>query len=374
VKLKGLNTRQNKAGVWYVSLRSNGTLLGKAPDRATLQKLMDTPAFLSAYANAQQKKERSYAAGTFGALVARYQKSQDWLSLAPRTRSDYQGALNFLETAYTYNAAEIELADVVELRDQAAEERNAKFSDFIIAVMSAVFRFGCEAGLMKTNPARGVRRLYKASADANRRWSTEEWQTAYRLAPANLRTVLLIARHCGLRGQDIAALTWDNYRDDPDMGKVLAFVPKKNGNKVGELTIGVPEALRSVLDAMKAGDGVVQPASNAPICRNSLGKKYPTENAMRKAWQDMKASKAFEAAFKSNVLTEDGDDTGVLVARELTLHGLRVTFSSELREQGFSDREVADMLGDLSEGMGKRYSRGAQMRKTSVRVHQKRAV
>jgi predicted transcriptional regulator len=45
-----------------------------------------------------------------------------------------------------------------------------------------------------------------------------------------------------------------------------------------------------------------------------------------------------------------------------------VTFASELRESGFSDREVADVLGDLSESMGKHYSRGAEMRKTSVRV------
>ena len=359
MKLKGLNTRQNKAGIWYVSLRSNGTLLGKAPDKAALQKLMATPAFLDAYARAQQKKERSYAVGTFGALVDRYKKSQDWLKLAPRTQKDYQGALDFLETAFTYNAAEIELADVVELRDQAMEERSAKFSDFVIAALSAVFRYGCEAGLMKSNPARGVRRLYKADADANRRWADAEWQAACTTSPAHLRAVLAIAKGCGLRGQDIAVLTWDNYRDDPDMGKVLAFVPRKNGDKVGEITIGVPADLRALLDQMKVGDGVVQPASNAPICRNSLGKKYPSENAMRKAWQDFKASEAFRAA--------------VPTGADLTLHGLRVTFSSELREQGFSDREVADMLGDLSEGMGKRYSRGAEMRKTSVRVHKRRA-
>ncbi|NGP19151.1 tyrosine-type recombinase/integrase [Devosia aurantiaca] len=161
-----------------------------------------------------------------------------------------------------------------------------------------------------------------------------------------------------MRGQDIARLTWANYRADPDMGKVLAFVPRKNGGKVGEITIGVPAELRSLLDAMKAGDGTVQPAGNAPICRNSRGKAYPTENAMRQVWQQVKLSEAFKAALP------DGQD--------LTLHGLRVTFASELRESGFSDREVADMLGDLSEGMGKRYSRGAEMRKTSLRVHQRR--
>ena len=359
VKLKGLNIRRNKVGKWYVSLRSTGKLLlSEKCDRDELDRLMGTADFLHAYSSAEKKRQRQYASGSFGALMERYRKSRGFIALAPRTRSDYERVLLFLDRCADYSTEQIETADVVELRDIAAAEKGDKFSDFVIAVMSNVFRDGMEAGLMKTNPAQGVRRLYRANREANRRWATDEWKAVSTLAPAHLLPVLAIAKHCGLRGQDIARLTWENYRTDPDMGKVLAFVPRKNGDKVGEITIGVPAELRSLLDAMRAGDGVVQPASNAPICRNSLGKAYPSENAMRKAWQDFKASAAFKAALPNS--------------SDLTLHGLRVTFASELRESGFTDREVADMLGDLSEGMGKRYSRGAEMRKTSVRVHQKR--
>lgn len=359
VKLKGLNIRRNKTGKWYVSLRATGKLLGTAASEAERDALLASPEFLQAYLNADRKRKRTYAAGTFGALVERYRASRGWLKLADRTRKDYESVLLYLEDIFDYVAADIETADIVESRDAAAAAKGDKFSDFVLAVMSAVFREAVEAGLVKENPVSGVRRLYKAGRDANRRWSAEEWEAAYTASPAHLKIVLAIAKHCGLRGQDIAALTWENYRTDPDMGKVLAFTPRKNGERVGEITIGVPAELRSLLDAMRAGDGVVQPASNAPICRNSLGRKYPTENAMRKAWQDFKASDAYKAA--------------VPTGADLTLHGLRVTYSSELREIGFSDREIADMLGDLSEGMGKRYSRGAEMRKTSVRVFKKLA-
>lgn len=360
VKLKGLNIRRNKTGKWYVSLRATGKLLLSASGtREELDLLMEGADFLHAYSTAERKRQRQYAAGTFGALAERYRASKGFLSLAERTRDDYAKVLHFLDRCADYSVDMIETADVVEMRDIAAAEKGEKFSDFVIAVMSNVFRDAMETGLMKSNPAKGVRRLYKASNDANRRWSEKEYRAAYSLAPVHLRPVLAIAKHCGLRGQDIAALTWENYRTDPDMGKVLAFVPKKNGKMVGEIAIGVPAALRSLLDAMKAGDGTVQPATNAPICRNSLGKAYPSENAMRQVWQQMKLSDEFKNALP------DGAD--------LTLHGLRVTFGSELRESGFSDREVADMLGDMSEGMGKRYSRGAEMRKTSVRVFKKLA-
>jgi hypothetical protein len=141
VKLKGLNIRSNSAGVWYVSYRSTGTLLGKAASRDALDALMETPAFLQAYVLAQTGKRKiTYPEGTFGALVDWYQTRPEWLKLAPRTQADYQKALYFIEPAYGYAAGEIELADVAELRDQAAAEHHAKFSDTVIAVMSAVFQ------------------------------------------------------------------------------------------------------------------------------------------------------------------------------------------------------------------------------------------
>lgn len=360
VKLKGLNMRPNKAGKWYISWRATGELLGIAPDKKAVQPLLDTPQFLAKYAAAAKRDKRvAHAAGTLGALIDWYKTKSRYTSLAERTKADYLKAEKFLEETLDYDVKTIERADVVELRDQAAAENSDKFSDHMLAFLSAVFSEACERGQMKDNPVIGVRRLYKANDDANRRWTEKEWKAAYVASPAHLRAVLAIAKHCGLRGQDTAVLTWSSYRDDDEMGKVLAFTPRKNGDKVGEITIGVPAELRTLLDQMKAGDGVVQPASNAPICRNSLGRQYPSENAMRKAWQDFKASPAFKAA--------------VPTGADLTLHGLRVTFASELREAGFDDRTVADMLGDLSEGMGKRYGRGAEMRKTSVRVFKKLA-
>lgn len=358
VKLKGLNIRRNGSGTWYASLRATGKLLARAPSREALDQILAGPDFLHAYASAERKRRRTHAFGTLGALVEHYKTKPRWTKLAERTKADYGKVLAYLDPLLDDIAANYETVDIVEARDAAAAARGDKFSDFVLAFLSAVFRQAVEDGLVKVNPVLGVTRLYTADESANRRWTPEEWARVRKIAPPNLLPVLMIARHTGARGQDIAVMTWSNYRPDPDLGRAIAFTPRKNASKVGELTIGVTPELQAVLDALKAGDGVVQPASNAPICRNSLGKAYPSENAMRKAWQDFKKSIAFTAALPHSA--------------DLTLHGLRVTLASELRESGFTDREVADMLGDLSEGMGKRYARGAEMRQTSIRVHKKR--
>ncbi len=177
-----------------MSLRATGEQLGNASDRQALTALMATPSFLAAYARGSKRGKRVvHAAGTLGALIDWYKTKPRYTDLAKRTKEDYFKAERFLENSLDYVSKTIEKADIVELRDEAAE-------------------------------------------------GSEEVRVA---------------------------------------------------------AVGTP--------------------------------------------------------------------------RELTLHGLRVAFGSELREQGFIDREVADMLGDLSEGMGKRYSRGAEMRKTSVRVHQRLA-
>lgn len=355
VKLKGLNVRKNSAGVWYCSFRATGALLGKASDRKALDRLMETPAFLDAYTLAKiNKPKRTYPDGTFGALIDWYKTRKDWTDLADRTKADYQQALTFLEGTYGYSVAEIQMADIVDLRDQAASERYPKFSNTVVAAMSAVFRTACNGGRLGANPALGVQRLYSPSKEANRAWSAEEWAAGFQIAPANLRAPLAIARWAGLRGQDIATLKWEAYRDDPEMGKALVFVPLKNGDKVGKVTVGALPALRAVLDPLSEG---VLPS--APICRNSLGMIYPSANALRQVWQNFKASDAFKAALPDSA--------------DLTLHGLRVTMASEMREMGLSNRQIADALGDLSESMGQKYSRGAKQRKTSVRIFKRMA-
>lgn len=354
VKLKGLNIRSNSAGKWYVSYRKTGKalLVGFSGTREALDKEMGTARFLLAYSREQAaaKAGIKHADGTLGALIDWYETRDEWTSLRARTQEDYKKVKAFLSDAMAFPYLEIATEDVLDLRDKASADRYMKFSNDVVAYLSAVFRTAVDGRKMKSNPALGVKRLYKSGDDANRAWTEEEYGTALSIAPEHIRLPLIIARHAGLRGQDIAILKWGHYAEHKHLGMALKFTPLKNGEKIGDLEIGAGAQLRAALDSAKAG-GVLP---SAPICRNRRGRQYPSENAMRKVWQDFKASEAFKAALPNSA--------------DLTLHGLRVTYASDLRERGFTDREIADMLGDLTESMGRRYARGARMVKTSKRV------
>lgn len=147
----------------------------------------------------------------------------------------------------------------------------------------------------------------------------------------SLRQVIGRELLTGMRGLDMPTLMHADIKIIPNLGKAVLFDAEKKVEFVPVVVI--PE-----LDAIMAeGEKTA-----VTVVTNSLGKPFPTEYAMHKAWQDFKAKNTFKTA-----LPESSD---------LTLHGLRVTYSSELRDLGFANCEIADAIGDKSESMGGDYS------------------
>ena len=347
VRLKGLSI-YSRRGKWYVYIRGNGKPLVKGFEgsRDDLKKHLATPTILVLYSDlSDQPKTKGF--GTLGGLLDFYKTKDKWIKLAPRTKSDYQKVIDWLEAKNVLNTPVIAIMqrDITITRDKAAQDKYPKFSNDALAVLSAAFRTGKAYGYagLKSNPVEGSERLHKNSKTANRRWTEDEWSKVWQIAPAHLRPVLAIARWAGPRGQDISVLRWDNITENGDLGQCFEYTAQKNG--VDCLVAIVPE-LQIALD--------VENKTTLTICKNSKGRPYPSENAMRKAWQD----------FKSGPLFEKSVPTG----KDLTLHGLRVTYASELRESGFSDEEVARAIGDKSVSMGGHYARGADQKVLAARV------
>ncbi|MBG6211573.1 hypothetical protein IWQ49_006261 [Labrenzia sp. EL_126] len=353
VKLKGLKITRGRNGSFYVYLRATNERLieGFTGSREDLNLAMSDPDFLHKYSVKLKKKQAprkvKVMRGSLAAMIEKYQQKSRWTDLRPRTQKDYQKALDWLHgviddeniRVVDYQVSELTTGVLAELRDSAAESRYPKFSNTLLAVLSAAFETGKEYDLAEKNPIVGLRRLYKEgqNKDANRRWTKIEYQTVMRLLAEDptrkgLRKVIGLGRLAGMRGQDMPTLMHTDIKIVPNLGKAILFDAEKNGEFVPVVVI--PE-----LDAILAeGEKTA-----VTVVTNSLGKPFPTENAMRKAWQDFKAKKTFKTA-----LPESSD---------LTLHGLRVTYSSELRDLGFANREIADAIGDKSESMGGHYSR-----------------
>ena len=340
VRLKGLKIYARN-GRWYAYFRETGQKLdgGFKGSKAEFLARLATPAMLSAYSRSIDAQPiRGH--GTLGSLIDFYKTKPKWRDLSPRTQADYEKALTFLEPTMDTPLVEIAPGDIAETRDRAVAAHYAKFANDCLSVLSAAFSTGREYGMVQTNPVTGIRRAKTSGStkDANRRWTDKEWTAVIAIAPAHLVAVLGLARWAGLRGQDIAVIRWDALRDG-----ALCVTARKNG-VYGEIPIFPP--LKEILEA--------ETRETLTIAKSARRKPYPSENALRKAWHDFKNSKSYT--------------TAVPTGADLTLHGLRVTYASWLRDLGFGKADIAAALLDKTEAMGGHYARGADKSRLWKRI------
>lgn len=99
----------------------------------------------------------------------------------------------------------------------------------------------------------------------------------------------------------------------------------------------MPASLKEVLDNAPECDAVT-------LAVNSRGQPW-TEDGFRGSWRKLRLR--LEAQGK--------------VTPGLTIHGLRHTGATILREEGFDDRTIADALGQKTDSMARHCSRDADL-------------
>jgi integrase len=60
-----------------------------------------------------------------------------------------------------------------------------------------------------------------------------------------------------------------------------------------------------------------------------------------------------------------------LIGAGTTLHGLRVSYAAWWKRNGASDAEVANLIGDKSEAMGKHYTRHVEAEQNIIRAFER---
>lgn len=331
VRVKGLKRYfEPKSGKWYAYHRKTGKRIGAE---------FGTPAFFAELERIDSEERTSDPkAGTLGALIASYRGSPGFLELRPRSRSDYQKVFDYLKPLATAPLAELTQGWVAKLRDKVYGKHKRKFANYVLAVLSVAFEHGIEQEVMANNPVAKVKRIRrpKSMADANRPWTHEERDEVLAALPIHLKVPIALAMFTGLREGDALTITWSSYKD----GNIST-----NTAKSGQpIWWKCPTTLATILVDAPRADAV-------QIALNSYGQPW-TESGFRASWRKVKVK--LEIAGK--------------VGPGLTIHGLRHTVATTLRQEGFSLQAIADALGQKTTAMAGHYSKTADLQKNMVGV------
>ena len=304
IRLKGLNSKRKKLAdgsyrTYWWAWKGGPPLHGEP----------GTPEFMASYNEAVARKVTPPRGKLLSVLQA-YQESEDFLGLAPRSRTDYVGKIKLIEKSF----GDFPLSAMTDVRTRGIfktwRERLAVSSrrqaDYSWVVLARVLSWGVDRGLVAANPCARGGRLYRGSR-AEKIWTAADEAAFLERAPAHLHLPLLLALWTGQRQGDLLRLPWSAYD-----GRHIRLRQSKGGARV-VIKVGAP--LKAVLDAT--------PKRSTIILTTSDGKPW-TPDGFRASW-----GKACKVA-------------GVV---GVTFHDLRGTAVTRLALAGCTEAEIATITG-----------------------------
>lgn len=292
---------------WYVYAWRGGPCLltadGRKPDV--------TPSLL---AKAMEARRSPESKGSIEWLIREYRDSQDFASLRAPTRRDYERSLDRIEARFgpaplgAFEDRRIR-NDIIQWRDQwRAQPRTA---DKALVMLQTLLSWAVERGFLAINAAHGIKLIHKVDR-SDLIWEDHHWkafeavdQDGKPICPPHLMTALKLISMTGLRLGDAVRLDWENVGD-----KAIGVTTRKRG---GRATIPISPELRRFLDNLPHNEG--------PILVNSRGAAW-TESGLGSVFQKSKP---------------EGFDR--------TMHDLRGTYVTMLAVRGFTDDEIARVIG-----------------------------
>lgn len=342
VTVKGLKIARNPRGRYYVYLRATGEAILRnfEGDREALEKRLGEPDLLGLWNARRPRADRTYPEKTLGWLVAWFMDPErpEWKELSPSTQDEYRARFSWLETEFDAPLDTITTASLYETRDTCAAKKWPAYADKMMTALSSMFNAAVARKIIPSNPAVGIKSVYKPNKNANREWRPAEFEAVMRLAPISLRTPYMIARYLGYRSQSIVAVCWSDYQDDPAYGKCFRFTHDKNDE--AHWLPAAPE-LQAYLASLKVR------LAEGPIAIRRNGEPWESAEQLQK---------------QSSNFLKRLERKGI-VGKGLTEHGLRATFAASIKREAFerddraTDEEVAAALGDRDPRMGAHYSR-----------------
>lgn len=244
--------------------------------------------------------------GEFETLVDDYLASPEFARLAAVTQSDYRRWL----TRITKRFGKASLAlmsdyrmrkDILTWRDKWADQPRA--ADRAVGTLSTVLGWAAQRGMIATNIASEIGTLHRVN-HSDEIWEDHHWE-AVKEVPAHIMTALRLGQMTGLRLGDMVALDWKHVGQN-------AIVITTSKRKV-RAAVPIHRELRALLDGLPHREGAV--------LRNSKDQAW-TASGLKSSWGSAKPEKF-----------------------DRRLHDLRGTCATWLAIKGFTDTEIASVLG-----------------------------
>lgn len=295
----------------YWNLRGFGVLKPLAGDESEPFS-PGAPAFMRAYQEAIGAPAKARTVGTMQMLVDGYQRSPFWAKLAPRTKTDYLGAIARIEKKWgTYPLDAIEDPKIrrrfLDWRDEMARS-SPRQADAIFGVLRIILEFGRDRGMIAHNHATRPKKVYKADR-SEQLWLRPHIDAFRAVAGPEMKLAFELALWTGQRQGDLFKLGWSSYSD----GR-LQF---RQGKRKRKVDMRVPAPLKVLLDEARKMKKALT------ILESPTGKPW-TKSNFNNYWRP--------AIVRAGL---DG----------LHFHDIRGTTCTVLAEAGATPSEIAAMLG-----------------------------
>lgn len=240
------------------------------------------------------------------AIIDAYRASPEFAAKSPVTQKEYRQRLDQISAQFGRVPARL-IPDmgpqIVKWRDGMASTPRA--ADRCVGMLHTVLRWGKRRGMWRgENPAADLGRLHTANR-ADLIWEDRHWQAVAK-APSHVRKVLVLGSLTGLRSGDLLRLSWENLHGD-----YISILTGKSRYRTEAIIPMHAELARFIIG----------PPWRGPILLNSRGKPW-TDDGWKSSWQ-----KAQPKGFDRH------------------MHDLRGTFATRLMIGGFSDMEIAMVMG-----------------------------
>lgn len=200
---------------------------------------------------------RMQAKTSWNALMDDYRTSDRWTGLKPRTRADYDKAMDYLrERIGSRDVKALTRADVITA--QKANAHRTRFANYIPQMLVVLCEHAIDLGWLKNNPAKGVRALKTPEHRKQEHipwpdWAVEKFRSE---AKYLCRLIFEIGVGSVQRPGDWVNLCWGNYDGDS-----LTLVQNKTDKL---LVLPCTDHLKAALDRAKVALGAV-PIAARPI-------------------------------------------------------------------------------------------------------------